>query len=204
MKKIGIMGGTYNPIHIGHLMLAEAAMNDAGLEQVWLVPTGCSYRKRQIPMPPPAERCHMVQMAVQDNPRLRCLDVETNREGNTYSYETMEQLTAGYPDVEFTFLVGADCLFTIENWKYPERIFACCRILAAVRDGADISEMERKREDLAKRFGARITLLPFRHLEISSTAVRQMVQEGKSIRYLVPEPVFSYISDRGIYKNESY
>lgn len=204
MKKIGIMGGTYNPIHMGHLMLAEAAMNDAGLEQVWLVPTGCSYRKQNIPMLPPAERCQMVRLAVQDNPRLRCLDVEIAREGNTYSYETMELLCAGYPGVEFTFLFGADCLFTIESWKYPERFFACCHVLAAVRDGADISEMERKREDLARRFGARITLLPFRHLEISSTAVRQMVQEGKSIRYLVPEPVFSYISDRGFYKNESH
>lgn len=202
MKKIGILGGTYNPIHIGHLLLAEAAMNDAGLEQVWFIPAGKSYMKQEAAVLPAMERYHMVQLAVQGNPRLRCLDAEVCREGNTYSYETMEQLRESYPDVEFSFLLGADCLFTIENWKCPERIFASCSILAAVREGADITAMEQKQAELVKRFGAQITLLPFRHMEISSTEIRQMIMAGKSIRYLVPELVNGYITDRGFYKDE--
>ena len=99
MSRIGIMGGTFNPIHIGHLMLAEQALESAHLDQIWMIPTGCSYLKTKegITVLPGTERYDMVQRAIADNDRFRCLDIEIKRPGNSYSYETMEQLHREYP-----------------------------------------------------------------------------------------------------------
>lgn len=204
MDRIGIMGGTFNPVHMGHLLLAEAAREAFSLDEVWFVPTGYSYMKgaRQSleNMPLPEERLEMTRLAVQDNVCFRCMDIEVRRQGATYTYETMEELRAAYPEKEFFFLIGADCLYTIENWREPERIFRACELVAAVRQGADIADMQRKIAQLKSRFGARITLLPFRNLEISSTEIRKCVREGRSIRYMTPQPVISYIETKGFYR----
>lgn len=202
MGKIGIMGGTFDPIHMGHLALAQYAMDEEGLDEVWFVPTGCSYMKADREVLSPTERYEMTKLAVEGNPRMRCLDIEIKREGYTYSYETLEELRKEYPKEEFFFLFGADCLFAIETWKHPERIFANAKIIAAVRNGADISEMEFKIEELKKKYGAEIRLLSFLNLEISSTDLRERVRSGKSIRYLVPDKVFYYIAEKGFYQNE--
>lgn len=108
MSRIGIMGGTFNPIHIGHLMLAEQALESAHLDQVWMIPTGCSYLKTKegITILPGTERYDMVQLAIADNDRFRCLDIEIKRPGNSYSYETMEQLHREYPEHLFISSVG--------------------------------------------------------------------------------------------------
>ena len=110
MSRIGIMGGTFNPIHIGHLMLAEQALESAHLDQVWMIPTGCSYLKTKegITVLPGTERYDMVQRAIADNDRFRCLDIEIKRPGNSYSYETMELLHREYPEHLFYFIRGAD------------------------------------------------------------------------------------------------
>lgn len=204
MDRIGIMGGTFNPIHIGHLMLAEAAGEALSLDEVWFVPTGYSYMKGNRPslekMPLPGERLAMTELAVQDNARFRCLDIEVRREGATYTYETLEELRATYPDRKFFFVFGADCLYTIENWREPERIFDACEFVAAVRQGASTEAMQEKIAQLRERFDARITLLPFRNLEISSTEIRTCVKEGRSIRYMTPPPVIDYIGEKGFYR----
>lgn len=108
MSRIGIMGGTFNPIHIGHLMLAEQALESAHLDQVWMIPTGCSYLKTKegITVLPGTERYDMVQRAIADNDRFRCLDIEIKRPGNSYSYETMELLHREYPEHLFISSVG--------------------------------------------------------------------------------------------------
>lgn len=108
MSRIGIMGGTFNPIHIGHLMLAEQALESAHLDQIWMIPTGCSYLKTKegITVLPGTERYDMVQRAIADNDRFRCLDIEIKRPGDSYSYETMEQLHREYPEHLFISSVG--------------------------------------------------------------------------------------------------
>lgn len=204
MSRIGIMGGTFNPIHLGHLMLAECAREELDLDEVWFIPTGCSYMKEEQlksekGMPLPFQRLEMTELALEDNPFFSCLDIEVEREGNTYSYETLEALKKSYPEHRFFFLFGADCLYTIENWKEPGRIFAACDIVAAVRGDAVVEAMEEKCDWLRERFGASIILLPFRNLAISSTEIRERVKEGKSIRYMVPERVISYIREKGLY-----
>ena len=204
MSRIGIMGGTFNPIHIGHLLLAEYALEAAGLDQVWMMPTGCSYLKRKegIDMLPAAERYKMVCLAIEGNERLRCLDMEIRRPGNSYSYETMEQLHREYPENQFIFICGADCLYTIEDWKCVDRLFASCEILAAVRGEADVECMRKKIAELENRFSAKIQLLPFRRIEISSSEIRTRRKEGRSIRYLVPEAVRDYMEKKGLYQDE--
>lgn len=202
MKKIGIMGGTFNPIHMGHLLLAQWAMDAENLDEVWFIPTGCSYLKAGTDMAAPMERFAMVQAAISGNSKMKCLDIEIKREGYTYTFETMEELHKDYPDFHFYFISGADCLFTMEKWKYPERIFANCSMIAAMRGEATLEEMNAKRMELQEKYNADIRLLPFLQLEISSTQIRERIRTGKSIRYLVPDEVITYIEEKGLYGYE--
>lgn len=199
MRKIGILGGTFNPIHWGHLLLAEWAKDTFSLEEVWFIPTGHSYMKTADDVLPGEERFHMAQLALEDNRFFRCLDIEIRRQGFSYSYETLEQLRHRYPDDEFYFIVGADCLFSIENWKCVERIFQNCILTAAVRDKTSWDEMEDKRAELEQKFCCKILLMPFASLSVSSTEIRQRIREQKSIKYLVPDRVLDYIKEKGFY-----
>lgn len=199
MKKIGVMGGTFNPIHMGHLTLAQRAMEDAGLDEIWLIPAGCPYLKQGTEVLSGEERFKMTELAILGNNRMKCLDIEIKRSGYTYSYETLEQLREMYPEDAFYFIFGADCLFTIEKWKYPERIFAACTVLVAVRNGASVTEMEQKIAELTEKYHAQIQLLPFLNLEISSTELRERIRQGKSVRYLVPDNVIAYIDEMKFY-----
>ena len=202
MKKIGIMGGTFDPIHIGHLMLAQYAMSDKDLDEVWFIPTGFSYMKSARNVVSAYDRYEMTKLAVSDNDRMRCLDIETKRDGNTYSYETFEALKKLYPRYEFYFIFGADCLFQIEKWKEPERIFACVYGLMAVRDGAIHEMIMKKIDELAHKYNAKIELMDFPSIDISSTDIRKRVRENKSIRYFVPDKCIEYIKEKGFYRDE--
>ena len=202
MKKIGIMGGTFNPIHVGHLLLAEWAKDAEGLDEIWFIPTGCSYMKSNQDIVIPTERFQMTKLAVSGNESMKVLDIEIKRKGYTYTYETLEELKEQYPECHFYFIFGADCLFSIENWKHPERIFANCSIIAAVRGDATREEMKTKILDLQEKFQADIRLLPFLQLEISSTSIRERLKTGQSVRYLVPDSVISYIEEKGFYGYE--
>lgn len=199
MRKAGILGGTFNPIHMGHLMLAERAMDAVGLDEVWLLPSGISYMKSGQDILPAEERLYMTQLAAAENEHFRCIDTEVRKPGATYTCETLEQLKQEHPETDFYFIVGADCLFTIESWREPERIFAACTLVAAMRGDFSAKEMEQKKCELEHRFGVKIVLLPFFHVEISSTQVRESVAGGKSIRGLVPERVRAYIEEKGFY-----
>ena len=203
MRRIGIMGGTFNPIHLGHLMLAEWASDAADLDEVWVIPTGVSYMKDQREIAPAADRLHMARLAVMGNERFKCLDVEARRRERSYSYETLEYLHGQYPEDVFFFILGADCLFSIENWKEPDRIFRCCTVIAAVRDDVPLSEMEDKKHALELKFHGEIILLPFMRMSLSSTEIRQRIRTGLSVRYLVPDSVLSYIEEKGLYREES-
>ena len=200
VRRVGIMGGTFNPIHIGHLLLAENAYSAFGLDQVLFIPSGCSYMKEQSGILDPDTRLRMTSLAVADNPHFQVSDIEIRRSGYTYTCETLEQLEKENPDTEFFFLAGADSLFAMETWKDPEIIFQKATVLAAVRDDCGNSRISEQAERLREKYHGRICLIPSGNVEISSSDIRSRIQEGRSIRYLVPERVREYIEENGLYR----
>lgn len=198
-KKIGIMGGTFNPIHVGHLILAETAREQAKLDSILFMPSGKSYMKQEIDILSAEERLKLVELSVLGNPFFEVSDLEVMREGYTYTYETLEILTTRNKDTEYYFILGADSLYSIEKWKYPERIFDNCIILVGIRSDIKKQEIEQQINKLKQLYNARIILLDFPRIEISSTEIRKKVISGLSIRYLVEDKVEEYIYQKKLY-----
>ncbi|MCH5274221.1 MAG: nicotinate-nucleotide adenylyltransferase [Lachnospiraceae bacterium] len=199
-KKIGIMGGTFNPIHTGHLLLAQEALEEAKLTQVCFLPSGVSYLKKDDHILDAVHRLHLTELAVSDNPNFSVSDMEIKRSGNTYTCDTLKQLNEEQPETDFYFILGADCLFSMETWYHPEEIFSSCKILAAVRDDLKLSDLEEKADELRNRFDAEIFLLHLPRIDISSTDIRERLKAGKSIQYMVPEAVRDYILQNHLYQ----
>ena len=202
-EKIGILGGTFDPIHLGHLIIAEQARDQYGLDRVLLIPSGHSYFKdnRSKKVLPAQTRLQMTKIAAQDHAPFEVSDIEVNRPGNTYSFETLEELKALYPESELFFIVGADTVCSMRTWKEPERIFAVCTILSAIReDQVDPDRLREESEALSRDYGARILPVSIPNIGISSTDIRRRAEAGKSIHYLVPSALESYIIETGIYK----
>lgn len=199
-KKIGILGGTFNPVHIGHLLMAEYAKEAVGLDVVILMPSCKSYMKAGTNVLSGEERLKMLELSIQDNPSLMTSDMEICRGGNTYTYETLLQMKKICPDSEIYFIVGADSLFSMERWVKPEMIFANCTLLAAGRDDASKEDLLLKKMELEERFKAKIILLDFPQIDISSTVIRENVKMNKSIRYMVHDNVLKYILENHLYE----
>ena len=205
-KKIGILGGTFAPIHLGHLIIAEQARDQYGLDQVLLSPSGHSYFKdnRAQKVLPALTRLEMTRKAVSDYPPFEVSDIEVLRSGNTYTYETLEELADLHPEAELYFIVGADTVCSMSTWREPARIFAACTVLAAMReDQVDPESFQQGIKDLENRFHARIRTISIPNIGISSTQIRERAGNGKSIHYLVPNALESYIIENGIYKKNS-
>jgi len=198
-KKIGIMGGTFNPIHVGHLLMGQWAKEFAGLDAVIFIPTGNPYMKEQSEILDGAERLKMVCYSIENQEGFYASDIEINRKGNTYTYETLQQLRGIYPNASFYFIAGADCLYSFDRWVHPELILQNCTMIAAARNGAATRELEDRIKLLTERFGGQILLMEFPTFEVSSTMLRQRLQEGKSIRYLTTDKVCDYIEANGLY-----
>lgn len=199
-KRIGILGGTFNPVHMGHLFMAEHARVEMELDMVLFIPTGVPYMKNSKEILPSDERMKMLDLSIASNPYFLTSDIEIKREGNTYSFETLEELHQLYPNAELFFLVGADCLFTIERWYQPQRIFDNCTLLAANRNDVPEKELLEKKQFLVNRFHAKVVLLDVPQIDISSTKVRENVKQGKSIRYMVTNQVHDYILQNNYYR----
>ena len=201
-EKIGILGGTFDPIHLGHLIIAEQARDQYALDKVLLIPSGHSYfkdnRKRKVL--PAQTRLEMTRIAAGDRACFEVSDIEVTRPGNTYSFETLEELGRQNPDADLFFIVGADTVCSMRTWREPGRIFDACTILAAIReDQVDPVKLREESEALKRDFGARILPVEIPNIGISSTQIRERAAMGKSIHYLVPDSLESYIIETGIY-----
>lgn len=199
MKKIGIMGGTFNPIHYGHLLLAENAYEEFGLDEVWIMPNKHpAYRKISSNVSE-EDRTNMIRLAIQTNPHLTFSDVELNREGATYTVDTLEQLKSDDSELELYFIMGADSIFQFESWRNPGRILELCHIVAAQRGEQTSAEIESQIDYLCGKYNANIHLLHSPNLDISSHGIRKRVRNGQTFKYLLPESVENYILEHGLY-----
>ena len=199
--KIGLVGGTFDPIHVGHLLLGEWAAETFGLDEVWFLPAGMPYFKEGQKVSSREDRLAMTQLAAETLPGAKVCDVELKREGRTYTWETVRELNEAYPDDAFFFIFGEDCLNQLATWRYPERILKGCTLVAAMRGGgSDKAALEDKAAQLMERFGGQILVMAFPQLEISSTMIRRRAAEGKPLRYLVPPAVEKYIRTHHLYE----
>lgn len=202
MKKVGILGGTFNPVHMAHLIIAEIAREEAGLDDILFIPSGCSYLKDASDILPAKDRIHMTGLAIEDNSHFALSTIEIDRGGNSYTCDTLLELKHRYPDQEYYLIVGADNLFTMEEWKDPEVIFGNAKILAAVRGSKKRADMEEKIAELKEKYHADITLLHVNHVDISSSLIREKIAQGRSIRYMLPEKVREYIVRNHFYEKK--
>lgn len=199
--KIGIMGGTFDPIHIGHLLLGEFAYEDFGLDEIWYLPNGNPPHKQQAEEKHALNhRVEMIRQAIRDVPHFKLCLHEAKETEHSYTYKTMRELNALYPENDFYFILGADSLFSIETWKYFREIFPTCTILAAMRDDKDAADMQRQIRYLEEKYGARIRILQAPLLEISSTTLRERASRGQSVSYMVPDAVAEYIKKNHLYQ----
>lgn len=193
------MGGTFNPIHNGHLALAQRALEQFALDEVLFMPCGVPYMKADQHVEDGRVRAEMTALAIKGQPEFTLSVMELEQPGNTYTYQTLECLKKAHPDTEYYFIVGADSLFHMAKWAHPERIFADCRILAAVRDDKTPDDMKEQIRFLEQRYNAKIHLLQTEYMDISSSEIRQKAAAGESIAGKVPEPVRAYIEQKGLY-----
>lgn len=201
--KIGIMGGTFNPIHNGHLMIAEYAYRQYSLDEVWFLPNGNPPHKDNPDIAKETiARVEMTSLAIENIPYFKLNTYESERTEKSYSYQTIQYFKEQYPEHEFYFIIGADSLINIENWKYPEKIISNVTILAAYRDDMDTPEEMYERIDyLNEKYRGDIRLLKTPLLKISSHEIRQAIQEKKQVSD-IPAKVWEYILDKQLYSKE--
>lgn len=199
-KKVGIMGGTFNPIHLGHMLVAENAYETFDLDEILFVPSGIPYMKEDVL--DAKTRITMTGIAIEDNSHFALSTIEVDRDGNSYSYETIRDLKAANPNIEYYFIVGADSLFKMDKWMCPEKIFNEVVILVARRLGNDGPELDEKVNELKEKYNADIRMLPINCVDISSTNIREKIKNHKSIRYMVHYRVIEYINKNHIYCSE--
>ena len=202
-KRIGIMGGTFNPVHNGHLILAENACNQYHLDKIYFMPAGVPPHKKNNEITSGELRCSMVEMAIADNPQFAMLDIEVSSTEMSYTYRTLEKLEHIFPETEIYFIMGADSLSDFSSWKNPQRISELCKLLVAVRDDLNKTELHRIADQLFHDFHTQVELLDTPNISISSHDIRDRVRKQASIRYLVPEEVRKYIVTNHLYLKEN-
>jgi len=198
-KRIGIMGGTFDPIHMGHLITAEMVRAEAALDEVLFIPSARPPHKDGTHAASIADRFAMTACAIQDNPNFSLSDMELRREGPSYTVDTIAALHDQFDGAALFFITGADAMNDLYRWHEPHRLLQSCQFIVATRQGTPLDETL-----LAEQFTAEerrhIHVVPTPHLEISSTMIRARVRTGKSIRHLVPRAVEEYIVGRGLYR----
>ncbi|MCD8082462.1 MAG: nicotinate-nucleotide adenylyltransferase [Clostridiales bacterium] len=205
MARIGIMGGTFDPIHYGHLRVGEQALREFELDEVWFMPSGNPPHKKDRHVTDVSDRCAMVRLAITGFPRFRFSDFEAKRSGETYTAQTLRLLRERYPEHTFYFIIGADSFYELQTWYHPEEILGMTTILVAGRAyrKPHIS-MEEQLQFLCDRFGADIRFLHFDEIDISSEHLRQMERDGRDVINYVPECVAHYITEHRLYTEERH
>ncbi|MBQ7049449.1 MAG: nicotinate-nucleotide adenylyltransferase [Firmicutes bacterium] len=199
-RKIAIMGGTFDPIHYGHLVTAEAVMHEYQIDQVLFIPSGQPPHKTEGQVTPADHRYLMTLLATETNPRFFSSRIEIDRKGYTYTIDTIRELKEMYPGSEIYFITGADAFSNILSWKNPELLLSSCHFVAATRPGYSRAKAAPQIEALMDRHADTLHYLEVPALSISSSEIRARVKEGRPIKYLLPETVENYIYKHGLYQ----
>lgn len=199
MKRIGIMGGTFDPIHMAHLLAAEEAHFRFNLDKVVFVPCGVPAHKKPYEVTPAEHRYAMVLLATIGNPHFEVSRIEIDRQGPSYAIDTVRAFRRLYgDDAALFFITGADAVLEILTWRDADKLMELCRFIAVTRPGYDLSKLG---EVLGERYTSAIDVLPIPEMDISSTQIRQRVRNGEPIRYMVPDAVYDYIMRHGLYRD---
>ena len=191
MKKVGIYSGSFNPIHHGHVMLANYLVEFSDLDELWFVVTPQNPLKKKEDLLDDDERLKMVQLAIGDDPRIRVSDIEMHLPTPSYTINTLTALGEQYPDCEFVFICGMDSLQNLKNWREYQKILDNYELLVFPREGYDGGELVNYPS---------VTVLKTPILEISSTFIRQCVKEGRDVRHFMPEKAFLYMKENHFYE----
>jgi len=198
MRQLGILGGTFNPPHLGHLVMAQEALDQLGLDRVVLMPVSRPPHKEAADDPGPEARLELCRLAVAGDERLAVSALEIERGGASYTADTLRELHARQPEQELTFIVGGDMAHSLPAWREPEAVLSLARLAVAEREGV-------RREDIATRLselhrGDRVVFFDMPRIDVSSSSIRRRVAEGRPVRYLVPDAVADAISDHHLYR----
>jgi len=199
--RVGIFGGTFDPVHIGHLAVAEQCREQGELEQVWFVPAPRPPHKLDRPMTPFGQRVEMLALAIAGNPAFRIDEIEKERSGPSYTVDTLDQLQQRQPQLDLHLLIGSDCLPDLPQWRNPRRILELAQLLVVARPGWPLV----RAEELGKALGlgpdavSRVQTVQVPLIDLSSTDLRRRAAAGRSLRYLVPRAVECYIHDKRLY-----
>ena len=195
IRRIGILGGTFNPIHLGHLIFAQSAAEVLKLDSIWFMPAGNPPHKQHVKgMISDEQRLEMVRLSVEDNPDFAIETYELEKQGLSYTHETLAALKERHPRDDYYFLIGEDSLLDFETWKCPEKIVQYAHIVTAVRPGSGNREEIRKTaETLSEKLHGDFIVIETPAIEISSSDIRRKVWEKQNFRYLVRDEEFAYI-----------
>ena len=196
-RRIGVMGGTFNPIHSGHLVAADEALVAFDLDEVVFVPAGRPWQKEGIDVAPAEDRYLMTVIATSSHPRFRVSRIEIDRDAPTYTVDTLGALNESIGDVDLYFITGADAVLEILSWKDPAEVLRRARFIACTRPGHDLDRLVKQ---LPEGLEDRVDVMEIPALAISSTDIRRRVADGRPIHYLVPAGVAAYIEKSGLYR----
>lgn len=202
MQRIGILGGTFDPVHLGHLIMAEQCREQAELDQVWFLPAARPPHKAESELTPFHRRVEMLQLACAGQPAFRVEELEKNRPGPSYTADTLEAIAARQADLDLHFIVGSDSLVDLPYWREPVRIVARAALLIVARPGFAVQPLEEVRAamKLPAEAPLRLRVIESPLVEISSTDLRRRAATGRSLRYQTPRAVEAYIEQHKLYR----
>lgn len=204
MTAIGIMGGTFDPIHYGHLRAAEEVLEGFGLERVIFVPAGQPPHKSSSEVTPAEHRYLMTLLATADHPRFEVSRIEIDRKGPSYTLDTLREMRQVFgPQIGLYFITGLDAIMEIRTWQGFKELFKLADFVAVARPGYTMESLRLLEDSLGKECFSKVHPFPVTLLAISSRDIRRRVREGKSIRYLVPREVMEYVEKEGLYLGDA-
>ncbi len=198
-KRIGFFGGTFDPVHYGHLIIAEQVRELEGLDRIVFIPSGLPPHKKASEVSKAKDRYRMLEIATEYNPSFDVNPVEIQRAGKTYTIDTVIALMEKY-NMKPCLLIGADVVFDLETWKDFKRVFELCDIVAVSRGGYDTNKLKEHIKYLLERYGASLNHVAVPLIDISSTGIKKRICNGQSARYMLPDKVLCHIEKNGLYK----